>query len=670
MLGFIKGKFYNRCTRIHELLATVLEQKLYERFYASLDQDEQESFQSVMSSVPADPKDVNDRLSDPVILEHVKKYETFFQGIIDGDRGPTAQFWALYVYLINRLHRELQRCVKTNDVKGYIAVLPAVLDVFFSLNRPNYARWGTLFLHKMMSADSRLLKILHEGAFSIRRTKKNYSRSAVDLSLEQSVNRDAASQMKGIVAFRNSESAMRRWHLTMTQRAMAVTELRTLTGLEVGETAAAQCRSSRIKKDHKHMAFLSEKLDQFCNPFSNEASGSLVNIATGRATSKSTESYLLSTLIRGVEARNKFQSEWDQNSSRFLERVKRTPVQNFASDNAKKKAKLPAAEMAKTKAESMRDVFIRMIVSAADNSSLDLRNILSYPITDYPLSLAHCDGSNLKTDKSTLLNKLESMQTTRILENDIPMGHAHVFDGGYLLHSVMSLTNIGASYASIAWTMLSILCAGKASEVHVCFDKYLENSIKGSERELRGAVNALYNITGSEQTIRQSGQKLLQNGNFKDELARFLLKEWGKDHYCHFLAGKTLYASYGGECYQYVPDELQNVNVTKPLHLQGDHEEADTLIAFHVANITQSDIIVRGSDTDVLVILIGALGQLRPELRSRKNIIMDCGSGNTRRYINVTNISDVLEQRRQGLANAIPGCHAFTGCDFTSAFFR
>ena len=40
-------------------------------------------------------------------------------------------------------------------------------------------------------------------------TKKDYSRSAIDLSLEQSVNRDAASQMKGIVAFRNSENAMR-----------------------------------------------------------------------------------------------------------------------------------------------------------------------------------------------------------------------------------------------------------------------------------------------------------------------------------------------------------------------------------------------------------------------------------------------------------------------------
>ncbi len=28
MMGFIKGKFYNRCTRIHEILANVLEQKL------------------------------------------------------------------------------------------------------------------------------------------------------------------------------------------------------------------------------------------------------------------------------------------------------------------------------------------------------------------------------------------------------------------------------------------------------------------------------------------------------------------------------------------------------------------------------------------------------------------------------------------------------------------
>ena len=32
IMGFIKGKFYNRCTRIHEMVANVLEQKIYSRF--------------------------------------------------------------------------------------------------------------------------------------------------------------------------------------------------------------------------------------------------------------------------------------------------------------------------------------------------------------------------------------------------------------------------------------------------------------------------------------------------------------------------------------------------------------------------------------------------------------------------------------------------------------
>lgn len=62
---------------------------------------------------------------------------------------------------------------------------------------------------------------------------------------------------------------------------------------------------------------------------------------------------------------------------------------------------------------------------------------------------------------------------------------------------------------------------------------------------------------------------------------------------------------------------------------------------------------VRASDTDVLVILIGALGQQRREVWAMANIIMDCGMGNSRRYINVTNIADILEERTPGLPKAL-----------------
>ena len=34
------------------------------------------------------------------------------------------------------------RALWTNDVNSYISILPAVIDIFFGLNRPKYARWG------------------------------------------------------------------------------------------------------------------------------------------------------------------------------------------------------------------------------------------------------------------------------------------------------------------------------------------------------------------------------------------------------------------------------------------------------------------------------------------------------------------------------------------------
>lgn len=333
----------------------------------------------------------------------------------------------------------------------------------------------------------------------------------------------------------------------------------------------------------------------------------------------------------------------------------------------KRKKKTQGVQDTITSAESLRDTFIRIIVVVSEKTTFDLRHVLEYPITPYPLSLAHSDGAHLKTAKSALLNKLEDFQTDVLI--DLPVNCARVYDGGLLLHSVLSSVNIGATYGSIATTVLSTVCSGSGMEVHVCLDKYIENSIKDSERQLRGTVDTVYTISGPDQTVRQRGQNLLNSSSFKNELGKFLLREWQKDHYWSLLNGKTLYASHGGECYKYMPMQ-QKIVMSSPAHLQANHEEADTLIAFHVENISSSAVLVRASDTDVLIILIGLLGRKLPEERTRSTIIMDCGSGNSRRYIDVSNIVDVLEERKAGLSRALPGYHAFTGCDFTSSFYR
>ena len=105
--------------------------------------------------------------------------------------------------------------------------------------------------------------------------------------------------------------------------------------------------------------------------------------------------------------------------------------------------------------------------------------------------------------------------------------------------------------------------------------------------------------------------------------------------------------------------------VVEPAEFQGKHEEADTLLAFHAYRIG-GRIMVRSSDTDVLIILLGFTVRM-PETST---IMMDFGSANNRRLINVTDISRELEKKQIGLNEALIGFHALTGCDFNSAFYR
>ena len=302
------------------------------------------------------------------------------------------------------------------------------------------------------------------------------------------------------------------------------------------------------------------------------------------------------------------------------------------------------------------------MVVVSESTNFDLKHVLEFPITDYRI---HGDGSIMKTVKANLLKKLESMQNG-FAKNYLPRIDVTVIDGGILLHSILSVTSSIASYANLARNLLSHVCSNAGGEIHVLFDTHIQSSIKGYERQLRGAEDRPFVITGPEQAPKQSGQQLLKNCLFNDQLAIFLLNEWVKDHYGPIIGRKRLVVSHGGRCITYTFNATENImKVEHPPHLQGIHEEADTLIAFHV-NHVKGHILVRASDTDVLVILLGMLGRQMGD--NPNKIIMDCGSGNTRRYIDISSIATELEAKQPGLAAAQPGLHAFTGCDFTSSF--
>ena len=52
------------------------------------------------------------------------------------------------------------------------------------------------------------------------------------------------------------------------------------------------------------------------------------------------------------------------------------------------------------------------------------------------------------------------------------------------------------------------------------------------------------------------------------------------------------------------------------------------------------------------------------------SIILDYESGNHRRYIDVSKLAAILEEKQPGITETLIDFHALMGCDFTSCFFR
>ena len=385
-------------------------------------------------------------------------------------------------------------------------------------------------LHKLKTLDSSAVEILKAGAFSTRRTQLPYSRSPIDLTLEQTINKDVTSSAKGITSFTTSENAFRRWCINLTQGSMAVCELKDMTGLQSGETINKQLRQGRIEKDNKDIAALNAMIKSTCSPFDTDAPTTLVNIATGKAAHEETSEYLVGTLQRGALMRHEFQKECSEDDCRFLKRLQWVKVSNFAFENIKSKSFKNKADL--SAAEGVRDAFGHILAKAAmTDDFIDLQHILSYPVTKIPLSLAHADGTPTKTDKAVLVNIFHTKQTHQY--DDATPSSAVLVDGGLILHEVLP-HHINSTYGKIVRDIMIKVCASKEKTIHLLLDRYMQPSIKDVERVKRGANVDMtkFIISGPDQQQRMRGTELLKHGTFKEGLSQLLVSEIQKEH-CH-----------------------------------------------------------------------------------------------------------------------------------------
>ena len=124
-----------------------------------------------------------------------------------------------------------------------------------------------------------------------------------------------------------------------------------------------------------------------------------------------------------------------------------------------------------------------------------------------------------------------------------------------------------------------------------------------------------------------------------------------------------MYLRVMGECTKHFV-ENGDVHVESIPTLECNHAEADTRVVLHMIQSDKEatgDIVVRASDTDIglLVLLVHHVH------RVSSMVWMEIGSKGMRnlRYLNARKIAERLGP---DICAALPGLHAFTGCDYTS----
>lgn len=445
--GFISGKNYNRCKRLHPIMALALEQLHFESFLARKQSTISKSVIDYLAEF-MQHKGVSPQLDHAETQQLIQWYEEYTAESLQGKHGKTCQYYAMYSDFVN-LYHFFVRSVRTGDL--FIYALGRIVVLFFHYNQQNYSRWLTYYINQLLHVDQThpgLRSELARGSFGIRRTPKAFSRVPVDLTLEQTINGDAARRLAGITNLTNSIGARQRWAKNHGAQTRIISHVLTQAGLNKNQDISAEQNPQRMEKDKKQLQDFVEGIRQTINPLSFSIDADkLFNISSGQAATPEVANSLLNAVSKGTELRDKFIAECNDNSERFHARIPKNAVLTFASMK-KKKIQIGRKVL---EVRLQRDLFGRLLPLSLD-AQINLEKMLRFPITQIPLSLCHIDGSINKTVKSVLVKVLE--QQSEDMEQPPSNVDMVIIDGFFLLNTISDMPR---TFGDVSKKLLAVL---------------------------------------------------------------------------------------------------------------------------------------------------------------------------------------------------------------------
>ena len=406
LTSFLLGKSYKKSKRIHQLLALAMEIQHFHSFNLSLQEDDLGKFISLEVDLP----NVIDGDKKKFTAEHtnelIKKCEEFAQEKRNGKHGKTAKYWMGYVDMLH-LYHEFSGSIRTGDLDLYIYCLQRMTVSFFTFNHQNYSRWFTVYHNKLLKLKNSHLDIYEEfknGCFSLKRTSKLFSRIPIDLTLEQTINADAAYQRSGIILLTNSISARQRLAKNHSIRTSILSKLFEELRITRKEDTSKELNLHRVKKNCHHLEKIISSINDTMNPLASTIEKEhLFNIVNGKVALGEKAGFLTKVWTFGFSARDCFIKDCNDDPNAYQNPIKRQKIKNFASEAGS--YKVSSKNKSLVSVSMTRDLF-GSILYHVFQAEVDMEQILKYLLTPLPLSISHMSGTMQKNCFKSLKKEL------------------------------------------------------------------------------------------------------------------------------------------------------------------------------------------------------------------------------------------------------------------------
>ena len=232
-------------------------------------------------------------------------HENLKQVIHSRNYGKTAQFWVVYYLDILVNQHLLHMAVQENDLFLRLHELKYLLPFCFVLNKQNYARYRSFYVHSLENLDNThpgCGELIQEKGLSVQAQDRYPARTPIDQRGEQIINRDAKTA-GGVKFFASDQNAILKWTHNRSVQAENTAALYRFADVKNSDEEYKANRPSSILASEGRVDKITEVLScEYVNPSDQVSENEcLYNLSSGVAVDAELADQILSIKESGEE---------------------------------------------------------------------------------------------------------------------------------------------------------------------------------------------------------------------------------------------------------------------------------------------------------------------------------------------------------------------------------